>query len=180
MVDGVRREVSLDVAFSALAQGQDLHAFVDRRDRVDVELSCRNCIKNFLRQDQGLDVLPGDYHSLSSRKPHLLADREESRDLLVDSADRLDVSELVDRTGDGDLLAYRKFSDGRKQGEELCRRGAVSIDLRIGLLEADSRIHRKRERPCVLLPQISFQNQKALVVDFSRKAGLMLDVHDAL
>ena len=102
MVYRIRREVALDVSLSALTQGQDLHALVDRGDGIDVELSCLNGGKHIVRQNQGLDVLLWDNHTLASCQAHQVADGEEACDLLVYTADRLDVTELV-------MLVEREF-----------------------------------------------------------------------
>ena len=86
-----------------------------------MELARLDCRKNLVRKYQCLDVLSRDDHSLAPGKAHKGADGEETGDLLVDPAYGLDVSQLVDRTCDCNVLAHRKLSDGGKQGKELCR-----------------------------------------------------------
>ncbi len=83
-------------------------------------------------------------HSLRSREPALPAHLVEPGDLLVDSSDRLHVSELIDRAGHGEILTQRDLRQRREERADLGDGSAVAIHFSVGLLERDRRVHRDR------------------------------------
>ena len=65
------------------------------------------------------DVRLGDEHALRTGHAAGIADVEKSFDRLVDAPDRLSVSMLIDRSGDGQVLAERRqVGQCRNQGME--------------------------------------------------------------
>ena len=86
-------------------------------------------------QHQIGDVLHGDHHALAPGEPECLAHRKVPLDLLVDAADGLDLSLLVDRPGDGDALLDRDAGQFGQQRVELGGTRAIPIHLRIRLFE---------------------------------------------
>src|SRR3546814_12891275 len=65
------------------------------------------------------------------------SDVKEAFDLVVDAADRLNLSQLIDRACDGQALRDGHFGERGDQGIKFRRRRAVTIDAAIGLLEED-------------------------------------------
>ncbi len=113
--------------------------FVDRPDRIDVELPGLDRVDDVGPEHQVLDVLVGDDDALGPGQALGLADLEESLDLLVDSADGLDLAFLIERAGDGDVLAEGQAREAREDGVDLGRGGAVAVDAAVGLLEGERR-----------------------------------------
>src|SRR5271155_1194867 len=79
-----------------------------------------------------------------ARQSHHLAQAKKPFDLFVSTANSLDATVLVDRTGDGEVLADRHVAQRREQSVELGAAGAVTVDTRVGLLETDTCRHRQR------------------------------------
>ncbi len=117
--------------------GQDLDALVDRLDRVDVELPFADGLDDVGPEHQVLDVLVRDDDALGSGQALGPADVEKALDLLVDAADGLDLALLVERSGDGDVLAERQPGQAGEDGIDLGRGGAVAVDSAVGLLEGE-------------------------------------------
>jgi len=88
-------------------------------NRIDVELPGLDGVDDFVGEHQVVDVLGRDEHPLVSIQTLGLADLEETFDLLIDAADRLDVPFLVDRSGDGNSLFDGKIGQTRQKGVEL-------------------------------------------------------------
>ena len=80
---------------------------VDGRERPDVELPGAHGIDHRAAQHQVARIAGRDEHALRARQPFGLAGAEETFNLLVDATDGLDLPVLVDRAGDGDVLADR-------------------------------------------------------------------------
>ena len=114
-------------------------------DRIDVETSVRDRLDCLRVEHQVGDVGARHQHALRAGQADRLAHAIEALDLLVGAADRLHRSVLIDRTGDRQVLANRHTAQRREQRVEFGRAGAVAVDSRIGLLEADARGHRDRE-----------------------------------
>src|SRR6516225_6947901 len=132
MVDGAGRVFALPIRLARRKTGQQRQTLIDGVDRKNAESLLGRRGNHILSQHQVLDVARGDDDTLA---PGKAARVEETFDLLVDTADRLDPAELVDRAGHGERLAYRRLGKRRQQGEKLGGRGAVAIDTAIGLLE---------------------------------------------
>src|SRR5579863_4249130 len=92
------------------------------------------------------DVARGENDPLVAGQAAGAADIEESFDLLVDAADRLDDPVLIDRAGDREALLDRDLGQRGQQREKLGGGSAVAVDAPIGLLENEARVQRQRPR----------------------------------
>src|SRR3972149_1739091 len=72
------------------------------------------------------------------------ADIEKPPDLLVHSANGLNLAMLIDRASDRQVLPNWQLGQGRKQSIKLGRRCAVTFNASIGLLENQTREQRHR------------------------------------
>ena len=149
-------------------------------DRVDVEHPIGNRLLHVLAEDQVPDVAVRDADALVSGQAHFPADVEEAFGLLVDAADGLDLSPLVDGAGDGDVLADGDLGEGGDQDVELGRTGAVALDAAVRLLEADAGGERQRPVATVDVAQVAADDEHGLVVRPARELGLSFDVDQAL
>ena len=91
-------------------------------------------------QHQIFDVAGGNDDPLVTVKANRLASVEESLDLLIDTADCLDLAALIDRTSDCEALLDWRLGQGREQREQLGGRRAVAIDAQ---LRRGDRIYRR-------------------------------------
>ncbi len=101
-------------------------------------------------------------------------------DLLIDAADCLDVSELVDRTGHGDVLSQRNAREGGEQTVELRPRRTVSLDASVGLFEGNTGGDGDRHVLGVFPAEIAGKCEQSLVVDGTGQLHFALDVDDPL
>src|SRR4051812_13646238 len=85
-----------------------------------------------------------DQHTLAPRQLPAPAYVKEALDLLVDAADRLNFTLLVDRAGYGQILSQRQTGKCRHQRVKLGGRGAVPLHAGIGLLEDETAEQRHR------------------------------------
>src|ERR1700726_403760 len=93
------------IALSGPYAGENLDSFLDPGDGKDLEFAGRNGIDHIIPQHQVFNIFRGDHDSLPPSESLHAADIVETFDLLIDSADRLDIPLLADRAGHGDLLA---------------------------------------------------------------------------
>src|SRR5512143_635658 len=119
--------------------GQDLKRLVHGPDRVDPELPLSHGSDHFLLEHEVLHIELRDDHALVAREPPVLAYAEEPFDLLVHTADRLDLALLADRAGDGDVLPDRRLSNPGEERDKFGGRGAVAFHLSVALLEGKGR-----------------------------------------
>ena len=106
---------------------------------IDVEALLAYGLQHALIEHEGGDVGERDDHPCSPVRPRALAEAEEAFDLLVDPADRLHFTELVDRAGDGEALLERCARQRRDQRTALAQRGAVAVDVTVVLFQRDAR-----------------------------------------
>jgi hypothetical protein len=74
-------------------------------------------------------------HALVSGESPRLADIEKAFDLFIDPANRLDVSVLIDRSGDRDRLLDGHICQRREQRIQFGGRGTVPLHGSVALLE---------------------------------------------
>src|SRR5262249_19327171 len=98
---------------------------------------------DILAQHQVFDIAHRDDDALPPGKPGYAAGVKKALDLLVDTADRLDSAELIDRAGQREVLTDRHFGKRRQQGEKCGSIRAVSVDPPIGLLEDKTGVERQ-------------------------------------
>src|SRR5690606_39274088 len=175
-IDAALGEEAVLSPFSRRSAGKKLHRLVQMLDRIDREASFLAGFHYFVSQHEVLDVRLGDQDPLSSCQTPLAAKIEEALDLFVDAANRLDLAELVDRSGDCKILAQRDLRDGRQQRAKLCGGSTVSFDTAIGLLEHQGR--RQGDRPVrgVAGMQQTGKDHHALRVQAPAELGFPLDI----
>src|SRR6185437_2107076 len=117
-------------------------------------------------------------NALPSGKAARAAHIEKALDFLVDPADRLDVTMLVDRPGDRVALTKRRFGKCGEQGEKLGRRSAVSFDAAVGLLEDEAGGERQGTIAAEPSAQETGKDQHALGMDGTTQGYLALDVDE--
>ena len=100
-------EFAILVAFSGRDAGQYLDAFINTLHGIDMEFSLADRFNNIMSEHQVADILDGDQNSLGSGKAPGLADVVEPLDLLVHTADWLNLPALINRAGDGKILSQR-------------------------------------------------------------------------
>jgi hypothetical protein len=135
-------------------------------------------LHDILAQHQVRDIRAGNHDTLISRETSRMTQIEESFDLLIHSADGLDLSVLVDGAGHRERLAQRDTGDGRKKRIELCQRSAVPLDASVGLLEDETRRQGKWQLRRIALSQESRENEDTLRVQRPGELYLALDVND--
>ena len=124
--------------------GKELDALVDGAHGPDVEQTGPEPASMTSRRASGRHVRRRDHHTLLAGQPLRLADGEEALDLRRHPADSLNLAVLVDRAGDCDALVERQTSERREERVQLGRRGGITLDLVVGLLEGDRRADRER------------------------------------
>ena len=159
--------------------GEKFDAFFDGGYGIDVEPACFHGFHHFFVQHQVLDIGGGDEYALVCGQALGLADTIEALNLLVDAADGLNLSLLIDRAGHGQALADGKLGQCRQDGIKLCAGGAVAVDHGIGLLERQA--GGKRQRPLLSesLSEEALEDHDALGVRLAAQFGFPLDVQDA-
>src|SRR5262249_24842334 len=145
----------------------------------DMEPALVNRHDDFGIEHEVLDVRARHHHALASGQADRLAHAEIALDLLVGAPNGLHVSVLIDRTGHRQFLPDWNAGQRREQRVELSGTGAVTIDSRIGLFEANRRRHRDRLHLPESGAQKSAQDHHALVVGGAGEARFALDVDDA-
>ena len=99
--------------------------------------------------------------------------------LLVDSADGLNVAELVHRSGYSESLLQGGPGKGGKKAVQLRGRGAVSLDASVHLFEGDAGRKGEGHVLGIFPSQGACQDKQSLVVDRSCKLHLPLDDDNA-
>src|SRR5690606_41085571 len=105
-----------------------------------------------------------------------LAEAEEALDLLVHTAHRLHLTELVDRAGNRKALLERRAGNGGDQRAAFTERGTVAIDVAVGLLKGDARRDFQWKFLCVSAAQVAGEDHHAFGVDGLAQVDLPLDV----
>src|SRR5690606_24297554 len=113
-------------------------------------------------------------------QPTRHAEIEESFDLLVDPADRLNLPELVHRAGHGKILPQRIAGQARYQRAQLGQRRTIPLNRRIGLLEDEAASQRELPLAPEQLPQEAGQNVDALALNRPAQLDLAVDADDPL
>src|SRR5882762_981376 len=123
-----------------------------------------------------LDVAGWDYDALAIARPSQPAGIEETLDLFVDPADRLDLAMLIDRPGHREGLFDRRVCQRGEQREELRGGGAVAIDTAIGLFEHQACVERQGSNAAKAAAEKAGQDQHALGMERTAKSDLALDI----
>src|SRR5690606_25754813 len=152
---------------------------VDMAHGINVELSGAHRLQHALIEHQVADVGVRDDHALLAAQAARLAQAEEALDLLVDPADRLHLTELVDRAGDGEALLERRARERRNQRADFTQRGAVAIDITVGLLQGDAGGYLQGKLLGIAAAEKSGEDHHALGMDWLAQADFALDVDDA-
>src|SRR5690554_6355787 len=139
VIDEAGGEADDRIRLSARHPGQQTSLLIDVLHRVDMEQSLACCIQYRLMQQQIGYIGARNEHPLHPGQAAVLTQAEEALDLDVDPADGLDLAELVDRAGDGEALLERYLGQGGDQCADLAQRGAVTVDIAVGLLKGDAR-----------------------------------------
>ena len=119
-----------------------------------------------------------DQHALRAGEAADAADVVETFDLFVHAADGLDLALLVDRAGDGDVLAQGQAGKRRKQRVDFAGAGAIAVHAGVGLLEANAGGQRQRLILRELRTQIAGDDLHALVVQAAAEIRFALDVDE--
>src|SRR5262249_36160252 len=115
MVDGARRVIALRVGFTRSKTCQQSHTLINRFDRHEAKPFLGRSGDDVPAQHQVFDIAYRDDDALLPGKPGYAASVKKALDLLVDTADRLDSAELIDRAGHGEGLTDRHFGKRRQQ-----------------------------------------------------------------
>src|SRR5207245_2799821 len=137
-MDRVRFIVSIVFQHSGLYAGQNLNTIVNRAYRVDVEPSLLDSFYHLFAQHEMLDIAPWNEDSLVTLQAFGLACMIESLNLLVYSSYCLNLSLLVYRSGDREVLLDRKFGEGGENRIELGAGRTVTLHSAIALLKDKS------------------------------------------
>ncbi|VTR65774.1 hypothetical protein DESC_370143 [Desulfosarcina cetonica] len=178
-VHRVRRVVAVAVGCSGRFAGEDFDTFFNCADLPDPELTGLDGIDDTFLEHQVFYVGGRNHHALAAVQPLALAHVEETLDLLVDSADGLDLPLLVDRSGDGDALTDGQL---RQAGEDRVQFGGgstVAVDTAVALLEGEADGQAQGVTLGKGAAQITRENQDAFVVALARELGFPFDVDDA-
>src|SRR5262245_604482 len=115
------------VALPGWHTGQQFDALIDRLHRIDMKTPGSRRFHNVVPEHQVLHVGDGDEYPLLSRQPLSSTDVEKAFDFLVDAADDLHLSILVDRTGHRHALLDGQIRQGREESIELGGGGAIPL-----------------------------------------------------
>jgi hypothetical protein len=174
-MDGFLGVLPVGATLARLVPGKEFDALVDGAHGPDVEQAGPDGIDHLLVEHQVRHVRCRDDDALFSGQPLRLADGEEALDLGRNPTDSLNFAVLIDRAGHCNALAERHISERRKERVQLGRRGGITLDLVVGLLEGDSRAERERILLAVLAGQVAGEDQEALGVDRARQLDLALN-----
>src|SRR5207302_2348070 len=131
IIERAGRVVACGVGLSGRRAGQQLQTLIDRIDRHDREMTVLSRRDDVATQHQMLDVARRNDHALAASEPGDATTVEKTLYLLVHPADRLNLTALVDRAGDGEALPDRRLGQGRQQGEQLGGRRTIAVDAAI-------------------------------------------------
>src|SRR5208283_5277233 len=158
---------------------QSLDSAIDRIDRIDVEFAPLDRAGGLRIEHEVRYVGARHQHALRAGQTDRLAHAIEALDLLVDAANRLHGAVLIDRPRHRQVLPKRYPRQRRQQRVQLGRTGAVAVDSRVRLLEADAGRHRDRMLLSEPRADKPAQDHDSLVVRRSRHPRLALDVDHA-
>ena len=144
-----------------------------------MELAGAHRLQHALVEHQGGYVGVRNDRPLLAGQAARFTKAEEAFDLLVDPADRLHLTKLVDRAGDGEALFQRRARQGRDQRANLTQGSAVAVHIPVGLLQGDTRGDIQRVLLGITAAQVAGENHHALGVDRLTEIDLTLDVDDA-
>src|SRR5690606_21597912 len=117
-------------------------------------------------------------HALATGQATGFTKAEEPFDLDIHPANGLHLTELVDRTGDGELLLQGHPRQRRDQGANFTQRGAVAVDVPVGLLQGNTRGDFQLVVLGVAAAQVTGKDHHALGVDRLTQADFTFDIHD--
>src|SRR5712691_1627674 len=138
-MDRVSFIVSIVFQHSCLYARQNLNTFIYRAYRKDVEPSLLHSVHYLFAEHQVLDIAPWNEDSLVALQAFGLARMVESFDLLVYSSYCLNLSLLVYRSCNREVLLDGKISQGREYRVEFCAGRTVAVHSAIALFEDKSR-----------------------------------------
>src|SRR6266446_4038412 len=101
----VRFVDAVGIAFSSFYAGEYLDPFLDPGDGKDLEVAGGNGVDHIVPEHQVLNIFRGNHDPLPACESLHAADIVETFDLLIDSADWLDVALLADRARHRNLLS---------------------------------------------------------------------------
>src|SRR5690625_2780099 len=157
---------------------EQFHQFLHTGYRIDVELTRLTGSHHILAQHQVLRIGLRDHHTLACQ-PRLLTHVEEPLDLVVDAADGLDGTVLVDGAGHRQRLPERHLADGRQQNTVFDGRRTVAIHRTVGLLEHQAGTERDRQLPGKAAAQQRGDDEHALAVNRATQRRLAFHVEHA-
>src|SRR5882672_455805 len=134
----IRSVNAVGIALPGLDAGENFDAFRDPGNRQDLEFSGGDGADYVVPQHQVFNIFGRNHDALAPGKSLHAADVVETFDLLINSADRLDLAMLADRARNGNVLPDGQSRESRKQSVDLGRAGAIAVDAAVGLLEADA------------------------------------------
>ena len=118
---------------------QQRNRFLGTADRMHGKLSIANSLDNLLLKHQVLDVGGGYDHPLgASEFPGQPASAEKAFNLLVHATNGLNLSELVHRPGNRQVLPDRQAGQRRHQGTEFRQRSTVTVHFAVVLFEGQA------------------------------------------
>ncbi len=109
-----------------------------------------------------------------------MAEVEEPLDLRAETADGLDLTQLVHAAGHRNPLIDADVGERRQNREELARRRAVAVDLAVALLERDLRAQAERALLAEHPAKVAAEDGDPLRVDGAAELGFSLDIDDPL
>lgn len=117
-IDRFRREVTLGILAANLFARQQAERLVDMAHGIDGKLPRLDRFQYRVIQHQVGHIGVGNNDALLTGKAARLTEPEEALNLLVDAADGLHLTKLVDRAGDGKLLLqWRARQTGNQRAD---------------------------------------------------------------
>ena len=160
---------------------QQGNALVDRFHRVNGECAVPARLHDVLAQHQVFHVRLGNDDPLFAGQTAHDASVEKAFDFFVHAADRLNLSELVDRPRHRQRLLNRQAGQRGKHGVQFGGGSGIAVDLAVRLLEHQGGGHRQRGVLRVFRRQERRQNQYAFRVNGTAQFDFALDIqHVAL
>src|SRR4029077_19361607 len=130
--------MTLRVALTRGDSRENFHTFVDAIYSIDMEPPVFYGFDNVRPEHQIAQIRLGHQHALISRNSLESTDIIETFDLVVDTANGLDLAVLIHRARDSDTLLDRKSRKTGKSSVQFRGGGAVAIHAIIGLFEANT------------------------------------------
>ena len=106
-IQAIQRKFALVVDFPCFHPGEQGDGFIDGCDGIDMKLPGLHCINDILAQHEMADVGMWNHNPLITGKPFFPTDIKEAFNFLADTPDGLNLTVLIDRTGNGEVLSNR-------------------------------------------------------------------------